>query len=49
MEIRGDGSGWYDMAHLAIQLLGPFRVTLGGELVTAFESDKVRALLAYQV
>jgi predicted ATPase/DNA-binding SARP family transcriptional activator len=32
---------------LAIRLLGSFQVTLDGEPVTAFESDKVRALLAY--
>ncbi|HFD38890.1 MAG TPA: tetratricopeptide repeat protein [Anaerolineae bacterium] len=37
------------MAHLAIRLLGPFQVTLDGEPVTHFESDKVRALLAYLV
>ena len=35
------------MAHLSLSLLGPFQVTLGGEPVTDFESDKVRALLAY--
>jgi DNA-binding SARP family transcriptional activator len=35
------------MTHLGIHLLGSFRVTLDGEPVTAFESDKVRALLAY--
>jgi DNA-binding SARP family transcriptional activator len=35
------------MAHLLLSLLGPFRVTLDGEPVTAFESIKVRALLAY--
>jgi DNA-binding SARP family transcriptional activator len=35
------------MAHLSLSLLGPFQVTLGGEPVTSFESDKVRALLAY--
>jgi WD40 repeat protein/DNA-binding SARP family transcriptional activator len=35
------------MAQLCICLLGPFHVTLDGEPVTAFESDKVRALLAY--
>jgi predicted ATPase/DNA-binding SARP family transcriptional activator len=35
------------MARLLICLLGPFQVTYGGEPVTAFESDKVRALLAY--
>jgi DNA-binding SARP family transcriptional activator len=37
------------MAHLSIQLLGSFRVALDGDPVTAFESDKVRALLAYLV
>jgi DNA-binding SARP family transcriptional activator len=35
------------MAYLAISLLGPFQVSLDGKPVTAFESDKVRALLAY--
>ncbi len=35
------------MARLSIQLLGAFRVALGGEFITTFESDKVRALLAY--
>jgi DNA-binding SARP family transcriptional activator len=35
------------MAHLALFLLGPFQVKLDGEPVIAFESDKVRALLAY--
>ena len=35
------------MAHLSIRLLGSFQVTLDGQPVTAFESDKVRALLAY--
>jgi predicted ATPase/DNA-binding SARP family transcriptional activator len=35
------------MARLAIHLLGPFHVTLDGEAVTSFESNKVRALLAY--
>jgi len=35
------------MAHLSVSLLGPFQVTLDGAPVTAFESDKVRALLAY--
>ncbi len=35
------------MARLSIQLLGPFQVTLGGEAVTGFVSDKARALLAY--
>jgi DNA-binding SARP family transcriptional activator len=35
------------MAHLSLSLLGPFQATLGGEPVTGFASDKVRALLAY--
>jgi WD40 repeat protein/serine/threonine protein kinase/DNA-binding SARP family transcriptional activator len=35
------------MAHLTIRLLGPFQVTLNEQPVTHFESDKVRALLAY--
>jgi DNA-binding SARP family transcriptional activator len=35
------------MAHLSLSLLGPFQVTLAGEPVTGFESNKVRALLAY--
>ena len=35
------------MAHLSLRLLGPFEVRLDGEPVTRFESDKVRALLAY--
>ena len=35
------------MAHLALFLLGRFQVELDGEPVVAFESDKVRALLAY--
>ncbi len=35
------------MARLSILLLGPLQVTLDGQPVTAFESDKVRALLAY--
>lgn len=37
------------MARLSIRLLGPFQVTLDGEPITGFESDKVRALLAYLV
>jgi predicted ATPase/DNA-binding SARP family transcriptional activator len=32
---------------LSIHLLGPFHVTLDGEAVTGFESNKVRALLTY--
>ncbi len=35
------------MTRLLIQLLGPFQVILDGQPVTDFESDKVRALLAY--
>ena len=35
------------MGHLDVRLLGPFQVTLDGESVTGFRSDKVRALLAY--
>ena len=35
------------MPPLCISLLGPFRVILEGQPLTAFESDKVRALLAY--
>ncbi|MGD2050690.1 MAG: BTAD domain-containing putative transcriptional regulator, partial [Chloroflexota bacterium] len=35
------------MAGLSILLLGPFQVILDGHLVTGFESNKVRALLAY--
>ncbi len=35
------------MPRLSIFLFGPLRVTLDGEPVTGFESDKVRALLAY--
>ena len=35
------------MTHLSISLLGPFQVTLDGQPVTSFKSDKVRALLAY--
>jgi len=35
------------MAHLTISLLGPLQVILDGEPVTAFESDKVRALLVF--
>ena len=34
------------MARLTIRLLGPFHVTLDGEPITNFESNKVRALLA---
>ncbi len=35
------------MAHLSLALLGPVQIRLDGAPVTAFESDKVRALLAY--
>jgi len=37
------------MAHLSLCLLGPLQITLTGEPVTSFESDKVRALLVYLV
>ncbi len=37
------------MARLEIGLLGPFRAVLNGENITGFDSDKVRALLAYLV
>ena len=35
------------MARLSIRLLGPDQVVMGGQPVTAFKYDKVRALLAY--
>jgi DNA-binding SARP family transcriptional activator len=35
------------LAHLFIRLLSPFEVILNGKRVTAFRSDKERALLAY--
>ena len=35
------------MAELSLALLGPLQVTLDGAPITAFESDKVRALLTY--
>jgi predicted ATPase/DNA-binding SARP family transcriptional activator len=35
------------VAHLLLSLLGPFQVTLAEEPITRFESNKVRALLAY--
>ena len=35
------------MVHLELSFLGPFQVRLDGKLVTGFEADKVRALLAY--
>ena len=35
------------MSHLSLSLLGPFQVALNGETVASFESNKVRALLAY--
>ncbi|RME44461.1 MAG: SARP family transcriptional regulator, partial [Chloroflexi bacterium] len=35
------------MAHLSLSFLGRFQVTLDGSPVASFESDKVRALLAY--
>ena len=35
------------MAQLSVRLFGGFDVTLDGESVTGFDSNKVRALLAY--
>lgn len=35
------------MARLSISLLGPFHVSLDGRTLSGFESNKVRALLAY--
>jgi DNA-binding SARP family transcriptional activator/predicted ATPase len=35
------------MAHLSLSLLGSFQVTLDGQPVTGFKSNKERALLAY--
>jgi predicted ATPase/DNA-binding SARP family transcriptional activator len=35
------------MRRIAIRLLGPFEVTIDGEVVTTFDYAKVRALLAY--
>jgi DNA-binding SARP family transcriptional activator len=35
------------MAHLRLSLLGPFQAELDGKPIAGFESDKVRALLAY--
>lgn len=35
------------MARLSMYLFGPLQVSLDGEPITSFESDKVRALLAY--
>ena len=35
------------MARLTLSLLGPFQVALDGEPLTSFDSNKVRALLAY--
>jgi DNA-binding SARP family transcriptional activator/predicted ATPase len=37
------------MSHLAVRLLGRFQVSLDSQPVTGFESNKVRALLAYLV
>jgi DNA-binding SARP family transcriptional activator len=36
-----------DMAHLAVALLGHFEVTLDGQPMTHFRTDKMCALLAY--
>jgi len=35
------------MAHLSLSFLGPFQATLDGQPLNGFDSDKVRALLAY--
>ena len=35
------------MAELRISCFGTLRVELGGELLTGFDTDKTRALLAY--
>ncbi len=35
------------MPHLTMQLLGSFRAALDGRPIAGFESNKVRALLAY--
>jgi len=35
------------MTHLALSLLGTFQVTLDGQPITGFKSNKIRALLAY--
>jgi DNA-binding SARP family transcriptional activator len=35
------------MPHLSIRVLGPLQVSLDGEPLSGFNSDKVRALLAY--
>lgn len=35
------------MAHLSLSFLGPFQAALDGRLIKGFESNKVRALLAY--
>lgn len=37
------------MTHLSVRTLGPFQVLLDGKPVTSFDSDKVRALLAYLI
>ena len=35
------------MPHLSLSLLGTFQATLDGQPIAGFESNKVRALLAY--
>jgi len=37
------------MAHLSVRTLGPLQVLLNDQSVTGFDSDKVRALLAYLI
>jgi predicted ATPase/DNA-binding SARP family transcriptional activator len=40
-------AGGRTMVRLSLSLLGPFQAALDGEPITAFESNRVRALLAY--
>ena len=35
------------MVHLSLILMGPFEALLDGQAITAFQSSKVRALLAF--
>src|SRR5512136_1772440 len=46
-EPRATRFGGHIMSRLSLSLLGSFQATLDGRPVTAFASDKVRALLAY--
>jgi len=45
--LRGEAQRGTRVAHLEICLLGPFATVLDGDLVTEFESDSTRAVLAY--